>query len=446
MQAAHQLNLIDADLLVQDFLKERERGIATMHRMYFKNDNQLSLRALKEDLIDELRTGSVTFINNNYPLDEVNDYLFYIANEFCKKTAKPQIKQKTEYICPGCVFLGKEYCALVIDKIFKCDECASELKNATDPKMMHFFRAFYIHNKIGYHCNDCDRFIPHPIDNASLVTCPYFDCIFVGKVSDLRKMHHPTSKSNPEKLILDAPKDGKASLKDIVVSSENDAHAQLEAGEDLQIKINSLKDIIETQANNVPYSSSSATVRHKQYVYQSISNLLEKFPEEMCDYLFSVSDSNMGFQHKIFQEYIALLEGALPFFISKAGSLHKVDNLLDDSLCLFDGISIFDATVSDRLSIKNGTKEFYIGGRKASYTKPFYIGKLLNVIKTDNQEPLMHLVKDYTFSKIRMHDITPGTQVTVTHLRVPPHYQMGGMSYVNRVRRKIVERVKAIKI
>jgi hypothetical protein len=111
---------------------------------------------------------------------------------------------------------------------------------------------------------------------------------------------------------------------------------------------------------------------------------------------------------------------------------------------LFDGISIFDGVVTDKLSIKNGTKEFYIGGRKATYAKPFYIGKLLNVIETKTKNTLIHLVKEYSFSRIRMQGIAPGTLVTVTHLRVPPHYQMGGMVYVNRVRKKIVDRAKLL--
>ena len=52
----------------------------------------------------------------------------------------------------------------------------------------------------------------------------------------------------------------------------------------------------------------------------------------------------------------------------------------------------------------------------------------------------MHHVKDYSFSKIRMQDISPGMEVIVTHLRVPPHYQMGGMVYINRIRKKIVDK------
>src|SRR5580698_3668409 len=176
MQSARPLNLMDVDFLVEEFIKKHEQGITTLHRIFFKNDSQLSLRALKEELIEELRTGCVSFINKNSPMEEMDSYLFYIANAFCKKLSKPfVVKQKIEYICPGCLFLGKEYSALVSDKVFKCDECKFELQQTIDPKKIFFFNTFATHNKQGYHCADCQRFIPHPLDNFSKVSCPYFD-------------------------------------------------------------------------------------------------------------------------------------------------------------------------------------------------------------------------------------------------------------------------------
>jgi len=438
------LSLLDVDSLVEDFLKEREQGIATLHRIHFKNGNQLSLRALIEELKEELRTGCVTFINNGSPVEEINDYLFYIVNAFCKKLAAPNLKHKAEYICPGCVFLGKEYSVLYFNKVLYCDECEVELKASTnDPKKSYFFRTFYRHNKNGYRCPECERFVPHPIDNSYTVSCPYFDCLFSGSISDMQKMHHPTSKSNPEKLILDASHDG-FSLKDNIQSHEVDVHTQLEVAEDLQEKVDKIKEIIETQSNNAAYSSSNATVRHKQCVYQAFANLLERFPEEMAAYVLNSTDSHMGFQHKIFQEYVALLEASLPFVVFKNRKPVKIDTLMDANLGIFDQISIFDGIVNEKLAIKNGTQDFYIGGRKGTYAKPYYIGKLLNVIEQETKNPLLSNVKEYTFSKIYMKDVKPGTLVTVTHLRVPPHYQMGGMAYVNRVRKKIVERARLI--
>lgn len=437
------INLIDVDLLVENFIKEREQGIATLHRVYFHNDNQLSLRALKEDVLDDLRTGCVSFINKGSPIDELHDYLFYITNAFCKKLGNPfVVKRKIEYICPGCLFLEKQCRIIYFDKIFKCDECKYELSVSFDPKKMFFFETFACHNKSGYRCFDCDRFIPKPMNNLSDVSCPYFDCCFSGSIFNLNKMNHPTVKSNPEKLILDMVPDNGFSLKDKILSQEVSAHSRIEMGEDLQDKIKLLNDIIETQSNNVPYSSSDATIRHKQHVYKAFANLLKDFPDDMSNYLLNNNDNHMGFQHRIFQEYIKLLEESFPFIITKNKKRYKIDNLLDNNLCLFDGISEFSGMISEKLVIKNETKEFYIGGRKAAYAKPFYIGKLLNVIKSEDHSSIIHLVKDYSFSQIRMHGIDPGTQVVVTHLRIPPHYGMGGMTYVNRVRKKIVDRAK----
>src|SRR5208282_1472945 len=105
---------------------------------------------------------------------------------------------------------------------------------------------------------------------------------------------------------------------------------------------------------------------------------------------------------------------------------YKVESLLDDNIKIFDGISIFTGIVTDKLEVKNGTTEYYIGGRKASYTKPFYIGKLLSIVDSQSSESLMDNVVEYSFSKIKLQNIQPGGEVIVTHLRIPPHYQMGG--------------------
>jgi hypothetical protein len=435
-------NLMDVDELVEQFLQERSQGLATLHRVYFHHDNQLSLRAFKEEIKEELRTGCVCFLNNSSPIDELNDYLFYIANAYCKKLANPKARSKSEYICPGCVFLGKEYSALPSSKILQCDECRSGI-NDVDPTKARFFRTFYQHSKTGYRCSDCQRFIPHPLDNTPTVSCPYLDCLFAGQLSALRKMRHPTAQSNPEKLILDATQDGLC-LKDAIISDDAGAQSQLEITEDLLHKTQLLKGIIETQSNSVIYSGSNATTKHKQLVYQAMSNLLDRYPSEMSQYLLGNADGNMGFQHKIFQEYVKLLEASLPFVITKNKRPYRIDSLLDNNLCLFDGISIFDGIVNDRMTIKNGTQEFYIGGRKAAYTKPYYIGKLLNIVQRDTGVSLLSYVREYSFSVIRMQDVRVGTPVSVSHLRVPPHYQMGGMAYVNRIRKKIVERARTL--
>jgi hypothetical protein len=59
----------------------------------------------------------------------------------------------------------------------------------------------------------------------------------------------------------------------------------------------------------------------------------------------------------------------------------------------------------------------------------------------DDKKSILNDVLEYSFSKIKLSKTPPNTKVQVIHLRVPPHYQMGGMVYLNRIRRKIVDKV-----
>jgi hypothetical protein len=444
MLAQSPTNLVAIDELIENFLLEYQVGISTIHRTYYRTDDKLSLQAFIAGLMDRLKTGCINFLNKEYLIEEINSYLFYIVNAFAKENSKPaQARPKTEYLCPGCLFLGNESFIEHINQIFRCDVCTEELKRASDPKTISLLRTFFRHSKQGCRCPNCQRFIPYPLDESPSVSCPYFDCCFAGNWSGLKRMHHPSAQSNPEKLILDAPQEGQ-SLHETLSNNQMDALTQLELEGELDKKVSLLRSIIETQHNNVPYSSSEFTAKHKMFCYQAFDNLLKKHPLEMVEYLLNSSRSG-GFQHKVFQEYIRLLEESLPLIFKKNKKMYKVESLLDENLSLFDGISYFNGMVMDNGIIKNGTKEFYIGGRKAQVTKPYYIGKLLSIMEDKSKKSLMNHVVEYSFSLIKTRDIVPGTLVSVAHLRIPPHYQMGGMVYVNRTRKKIIDRARLLK-
>src|SRR6185295_7858511 len=156
-------------------------------------------------------------------------------------------------------------------------------------------------------------------------------------------------------------------------------------------KVKTIKEVIESQSNNVAYSGYDFTGKHKILCYQAFSNLTDKYPVEMVDYLLNNSRSG-GFQNKAFQEYIRLLEDSLPFSYKKNNKILKIDSLLDEKLSLFSGISVFEEILNENLVVKNSTTEFYIGGRAAAYTKPYYIGKLLNIIDKKTSLSLMDKV------------------------------------------------------
>ena len=421
------IGISDIDVLVSDFVEEYRHGISSIHRFHFSNHDELALNAFIAEISGELKGGCISYVNNHDSLEGLGSYLFYIVNVNAKKRTEYKPKKATEYLCPGCLFLGKTN--LIIDNrgILSCDECNSSLQSAKDPKIIEFLNVFVHHSKKGYRCADCGRFIPHV--NDDIVICPYLDCCFVGNANDLKRMNHPSAQSNLEKLVSDVS---------IVnaTSSTVSANDSLEAKTELFNQLSVIRNTINNLKNSVPYTSTNFTALHKQQAYQAFMNLLEKYPEGMVDYLLFNSRSG-GFQSKIFQEYIRLIEESIPFCYQKGKKVFRVESLLDDNLSLFEGISIFEAIVTDKCEVKNNTQEFYIGGRKASYVKPYYIGKLLNLVDP-NGTSLLDNVLEYNFSKIRLHDVKPGTTVTVTHLRVPPHYQMGGMVYINRARKKIV--------
>lgn len=443
MSAESPTNLLEIDSLIELFVQDYHSSISNLHKHYFHSDDALGLQALIEGLKDELRTGCVTFFNKEYPLEELNSYLFYIVNAFCKKQlSTAEGKKAVEHLCPGCLFLGKNSIVQYNNYVFKCETCTDELKEAIDPKKVLFYRTFFRYNKQGYRCEECERFVPHPMDDSPTITCPYFDCTFVGSWSFLKRMYHPSTQINKELAILDAEKLSGGTMHDSIVGDDASAQIKLEIEEELQNNVATLLEIIDFQRNSVPYSSSDFTVKHKILVYNAFENLLRRYPADMVSYLMKEGSGYSGFQAKVFQEYIRLLEEAIPFSFKKGKEVYKVESLLDHNLTLFDGISTFEGIVNDKGTVKNETTEFYVGGRKGAVAKPYYIGKLLNVVDRKTKEILTDKVIEYTFSIIKMRDIVPGTFVTVTHLRAPPHYQMGGMAYVNRIRKKIVERAK----
>lgn len=305
------------------------------------------------------------------------------------------------YSCPGCKYLNKNT-FLKEDAFLKCKVCLNDSEIVSDPKIKYLLDTFKYHTRLGFTCNLCARFIPF---SKNEVKCPYPDCHFIGNPDSLKRTNHPLSNTE----------------------------------DNFNSKINPLLKTIDELISVIPYTSHDFTAHSKIIAYKAIKNLLIK-DSGMFDYLINSSRKG-GFQNKIFQEYIRLIENSFPFQIKKKNKSIVIDSLLDENLCLFDGISKFKAKVLSNLTIKNNTEEFYIGSKSGYYSQPYYIGKLLSILD-ENNNSLMNKVKEYSFSKIKLENIEPNINVTVIHLRVPPHYQIGGMSYINRARKDIIENVK----
>lgn len=433
------LNLLEIDNLVDAFLLDNLKGIKTIHTVHYYLADELSFKSFLSEIKEILKNGCVTFLNKNSTLEGINNYLFYIVNDYAKKHGKTKPKVKIEYICPGCDYDGHKEILLKNNFMFFCRRCKDKI-SLNDPKKL-LYQCFAKHNKSGFRCKDCKKFIPESISKD--IICPYPNCCFTGNIDQLKKMHHPSIISKMEYLILDKNISTNLSIKDTIFDvNALKADNILSIKQDLNKKISTLKEVIDSQNNNVPYNSSQFTVKHKNIIYQSISNILNMYPEEMVDYLLNCSRSG-GFQNKIFKEYIKLLESNLPFSFKKNNKLYVIDNLMHEELNIFSGISFFDTIVTNNY-IKNNTQEFYIGGRKGSISRAYYIGKLINVFDKDSKKSLLENVVDYSFSGIDVRNIADNTNVVVAHLRVPPHYQMGSMAHINRIRKKIVDKTQFI--
>lgn len=395
---------MELSMSIENFIEKNYDSIQNIINVKDIQDEE----SLKRDLINHLKS-----------FKDIDDSLkFYYINDYVSKNFKNKKTNSKYYICPCCSFFGsKSFCEQSGNHL-KCENCKSkffEEKNDIDKIL---YKSFYTHSISGYKCLSCNRFIPKSIAKNSIISCPYLNCAFVGEILSLKRMIHPSSKNDDNTVLK---------TKETSLNTKNNSNQSL------------IEKIILEEQNKICYTNNNYNLIHKLLVYKSFLLLLNDFPEEMEDYILNNSRKG-GFQSKIFQKYIFLLENSLPFVIRKNKKVITINNLLDDNLCLFDGISVFESKINN-FTIKNETKEYYIGGRKATYSKPYYIGKILNVIDKKTNESIISNIQYYTFNKIKMRD-TSNIDVIVKHLRVPPHYEMGGMVYVNRIRKNLISKIK----
>lgn len=184
------------------------------------------------------------------------------------------------------------------------------------------------------------------------------------------------------------------------------------------------------------FTSCNYTVNQKLIMCDAFLKVADDFPEEMSQY-FSGSVKRNNIQNKIFKKYLQLLENSLPIRFVRGGKKYIAYTIDDPDLNIFVGIQDFTQVVDKNRKVKNSNGDLYIGGRKSSIVKPFHIGKLLDAIDLSTGESILHLVEDYTFTWVKFKEIDPGTNLKIEHLAMPPHYQMGPMVYLNRIKSEV---------
>jgi hypothetical protein len=396
---------------------------------------------------------------------DLNLYLLKCINILPIKIYKENNTQEkvTAPICPACRCYGKIERLDKDGKYFRCKECAKEIniisnkidrvtsveeKASLESRLM-LHRAFVKHSKKGYRCPECVRFIPESSATEFGVSCPYINCSYCGASYNLDKKSHPTKQFSRNILSLNFSLNqgdgGDFTLEDTLTDYKIVfADDQLEHKQRFIREHDVLKDVIENQIRLISRNQNKSTFVKKKLMYEAFKIMLANFPEEMISYLVHLKHQTADFpiHARIFQEYSKLVENYLPFSIVKNGETIDIVSLTDPNLALFLGISEFKAHVTEKRTIPNKTEEKYIGGRKFKDYGPCFIGRLIDVKSLDAEESLMGAVKEYSFSKISMNDtVLPGTPVHVTHFRIPSHYEIDSLVFLQRIRRQIVDSV-----
>jgi len=434
----------------------------------------LAQLAFKERAKSELRSAVYTFIFKSEHWRngrDINTYLLTCLNRLADRIRwdTDSIRKTNTPVCPAAKYLQRKEFLVQEGRLLRSQFCVEELERATDEiknlrnkeektELDHqmllklelrsrLFRAFSLHSRKGYRCPDCFRFIPESWNGPNGISCPYDDCMFGGDINSLERMAHPVGLTQRTDLSLQTPmsdseRDSKQ-IQDTFVAEVIDADTRMEVNENFNEEFRVLTDVIDEQVNSIKRTNSAGTLVQKLRMYEAYKNMLNKYPEDMVSYLVHRKQSaDFPIQSRIFQEYVGLMQDTLPFEIKRGEDTYDVLSLTDPNISLFLGVSEFNATVRSDLTIPNCTTESYIGGRKFKDYGPCFIGMIIDVIDRNAGESIKDKIKEYSFVQIKMHEtVVPGTPVKVTHYRIPSHYEMGNLVYLQRVRKKIVDKV-----
>lgn len=441
-------------------------------RVYGGNLADVSRLAFRETSKDRLKNGLMTFLFKTELWRENRDLNSYLLT--CLKRHAQQVQNDLEnakrtnvLICPGCRELGERTYLFAEDKLLRCNNCTSESdrilkelkKKDLDQKTadslrtrISLHRLFALHSRKGFRCPEvtCGRFIPESLNTKYGILCPYTECDFFGAIDKLETMTHPTGASIRRMVSLNDhgsahgqhQDHNPSSLQDLFEADNVSADIQISVHEDFKHNYDVLMSVINGQITRVERMNNFGSFKNKLHMYYAFREMTEKYPEDMVNYLcFLRQNSDFPIQSTIFQKFVEITENALPFTIPRDGEEVEIFSVVDPELGIFkDGISTFDAEVDQNHLIPNKTIETYTGSRQLRCFGPCFIGLINDVIDKKTGLSLKKKIKRYSFVSIEI-DCPVGIEVTVTHYRIPSHYEMGSLVALQRIRRSIVDRL-----
>lgn len=407
-----------------------------------KQNDKLAKAAFEENAKQFLNQAVKTFLFKKQHWKENKNLHFYLIKTLSNLKSEKIIENSTNKlfnypICPLCkIDKHKEFLSIE-DDFFVCDRC-KDLSGIDSSYKNDLRKIFSKHSKKGVRCPDCKKWIPNSAFKEGIMPCIY-NCGFIGYYSEYKVCSHPVSlrSNNKIKSLNDENFQGRK-LEDTISSYDISGQDKIHFNESLENEYNIILNVLLQQQKMLYNTCTQATLVQKKLMYQAFINILKENPYDMTMYLGHQKNvSKTPLQCRIFQEYADLILNYMPFDIIKGKNKSEIIDPCDPRLSLFLGISTYDAIVGDNGIVPNQTKENYIGGKQIKDYGPCFIGKLISVssgnISIDN-------VEYYTFNEIKT-NLDKGTKVQVKHFRIPSHYEMHSLVFLQRIRRAVVDKV-----
>lgn len=449
----------DVDWIVSEMMDHFSGKIHSLATYVYGSEQGVALAAFKEYASQTLENGTKTFLFKSEHWRtgrSIGPYLSACLGKLADslKSDIDFVKKVSIPICPACKTLSSREYLTYEGKLLRCPTCTKESIRLADKERSsreeyeyRLRKVFSLHSRKGYRCPDCERFVPHStIDGAERTSCPYDDCGWFGKATDLKLMSHPVGQSSGVTVSLNATVgEGSEAMSqkfqefgDMLDANEVTPDIRIEQAEKYLRELEVTRAVLSTQRERLSRQPSPKTIK-KYLMYKAFESLLEHDPEGMIAYLIhGKSRGERPIQSLIFQRYIQLVENHLPFDVYGEDGILEAYSLLDPNLDLFLGVSEYQTHVRESGFVANNTHEIFQGSK---CNGPCFIGMLCDITDGDDNS-LMSEVEYYTFSSIKMKDtVQPNTLVKVTHFRIPPHYEMYSLVNLQRVRRKVVDSI-----
>lgn len=415
------LNLKCDDLLTRSWIEETNQELEKAFRSYHAQQHYLSNRNL-------------------------HFYLLTALSNFTKQKFWSQSGKQKYFalICPACRLENEKNLLVAEDRLWRCHSCTEKINSSLSLPEKNFHLVFSLHSKSGFLCPDCCNFIPSSVEKNGILICPFPKCCFSGSSKKTLRTTHPvTIRFRDSHFSIDnGPGDSRKEvgqekyLKDPESSLSEDSVLLKDISEK-EFKL--LQETIRTAMSFNERQALPATKVQKTLFYRAFWDLTEKYPEEMVSYLVHNKTSfDFGLQAKIFQIFLFHLENFLPYsFVSSTGKT-EICSLFDSRLGLFDGESNFTAIVQSDYSIPNLTSEHYFSQNLKDYG-PYFLGKIVE-LKNEAGQDLLPEMQGNSFVKIELtKKVLPGTKVFVRHYRLVPHYTMGILIHLQKIRKHLGE-------